>query len=290
MTSGARTSAAAVEAEAATKKPSKGRQKIEIKKVENDPHRHVTFSKRKNGLFKKATELSTLCGAQVAIILFSQQNKVFSCGRPDIDSVLNRLGEKTNLTLTNAGNYNGSNGNFMSSSESAQEEQEYVKAVERLEDWKRSAAAERKRFPPSDGKWWETWTVDGMEEKEEVQSYKEALLGLREKVLARLDAMATAARVTEEEARVSAAESGIIINNFMLNNRHHRATTANPIGSDDDDDDAFDVVVDGSDEVLVVSSSSVATMVDGGVSLKNGSQLSRVRWARRSLRIGNLSV
>ncbi|CAN1285850.1 Agamous-like MADS-box protein AGL61 [Linum perenne] len=265
MTSGATTSATA----AAMKKPSKGRQKIEIKKVENDPHRHVTFSKRKNGLFKKATELSTLCGAQVAIILFSQQNKVFSCGRPDVDSVLNRLGEKTNLTLTNAVNYNGSNDNFTSSSESAQEEQEYVKAVERLEDWKRSAAvaaaAERKRFPPSDGKWWETWTVDGMEEKEEVQSYKEALLGLREKVLARLDAMAAAARVTEEEARVSAAESGIIINNFMLNNRHHRATTANPIGSDDDDDDAFDVVVDGSDEVLVSMSLNSCGQIDKGM-------------------------
>ncbi|CAN1827842.1 Agamous-like MADS-box protein AGL62 [Linum perenne] len=215
MTSGARTSATAAGKKkkssppptaAAMKKPSKGRQKIEIKKVENAPHRHVTFSKRKNGLFKKATELSTLCGAQVAIILFSQHNKVFSCGRPDVDSVLHRLGQTSrspNLTLNNAVNYNGNNGNFMSS-ESAQE-QEYVKAVERLEEGKRTAAAmEGKQFPPPSAAemWWETWTVDGMEEKEEVQSYKEALLGLKEKVLARLDGLA---------ARGSAAESGIII-------------------------------------------------------------------------------
>ncbi|CAN0877783.1 Agamous-like MADS-box protein AGL62 [Linum grandiflorum] len=187
------------------KKPSKGRQKIEIKKVENDPHRHVTFSKRKNGLFKKATELSTLCGAQVAVILFSQHHKVFSCGRPDVDSVLrrydlHRLRHNTspNLTLTNNDNnavvnYPDCEGGFAIHNGTMMMEQEYVKAVEILEERKRFVAAQAAMGDPAAaGFWWEVWPVDQMDEKEEVQSFKESLVELREKVSARLDSMAAA--------------------------------------------------------------------------------------------------
>nr|GEV25635.1 agamous-like MADS-box protein AGL62 [Tanacetum cinerariifolium] len=39
------------------KKTSQGRKKIEIKKIEENSSRQVTFSKRRNGLFKKAAEL-----------------------------------------------------------------------------------------------------------------------------------------------------------------------------------------------------------------------------------------
>ncbi|CAM8888864.1 unnamed protein product [Rhodiola kirilowii] len=48
-----------------------GRGRIELKKIENKVNRQVTFSKRRTGLFKKATELSVLCDAQIAIIIFS---------------------------------------------------------------------------------------------------------------------------------------------------------------------------------------------------------------------------
>ena len=39
-------------------KTSRGRQKIEIKEIKEDSKRHVTFSKRRRGLFKKAAELN----------------------------------------------------------------------------------------------------------------------------------------------------------------------------------------------------------------------------------------
>ncbi|KAK3232081.1 hypothetical protein Dsin_003962 [Dipteronia sinensis] len=42
-------------------KKTKGRQKLEIKKVEHEAKREVTFSKRKKGLFNKASELCELC-------------------------------------------------------------------------------------------------------------------------------------------------------------------------------------------------------------------------------------
>lgn len=53
------------------------RGKIEIKKIENVTSRQVTFSKRRSGLFKKARELSVLCDAQVAAIVFSQSGRLY---------------------------------------------------------------------------------------------------------------------------------------------------------------------------------------------------------------------
>ncbi|KAK4841105.1 hypothetical protein QYF36_025930 [Acer negundo] len=41
-----------------------GRGKIEIKRIENATNRQVTYSKRRNGIFKKAQELTVLCDAK----------------------------------------------------------------------------------------------------------------------------------------------------------------------------------------------------------------------------------
>ncbi|KAL5745287.1 hypothetical protein ACOSP7_026433 [Xanthoceras sorbifolium] len=53
-----------------------GRVKVPLKKVENKTYRHVSFSKRKNGLVKKAYELSTLCDVDVGLIIFSPAGKL----------------------------------------------------------------------------------------------------------------------------------------------------------------------------------------------------------------------
>ncbi|KAL6211841.1 hypothetical protein ACLB2K_017064 [Fragaria x ananassa] len=70
---------------------SKGRQKVEMVKMANDSNLQVTFSKRRSGLFKKASELCTLCGAEIAIIVFSPGRKVFSFGHPCVESVIERF-------------------------------------------------------------------------------------------------------------------------------------------------------------------------------------------------------
>ncbi|GAU10264.1 hypothetical protein TSUD_418830 [Trifolium subterraneum] len=51
-----------------------GRQKIDMKKMSNESNLQVTFSKRRSGLFKKASELCTLCGVDVALVVPSQNN------------------------------------------------------------------------------------------------------------------------------------------------------------------------------------------------------------------------
>ncbi|KAH0464098.1 hypothetical protein IEQ34_006884 [Dendrobium chrysotoxum] len=69
----------------------KGRKKIEIKRIDKEANRQVCFSKRRQGLFKKANELCTLCGAEVAIIVFSIAGKPYSFGHPSVDHVLQRF-------------------------------------------------------------------------------------------------------------------------------------------------------------------------------------------------------
>ncbi|CAK9163159.1 unnamed protein product [Ilex paraguariensis] len=53
------------------------RQRIQIRKIDNLTARQVTFSKRRKGVFKKAQELSTLCDADIALIVFSATGKLF---------------------------------------------------------------------------------------------------------------------------------------------------------------------------------------------------------------------
>ncbi|KAA8531940.1 hypothetical protein F0562_006343 [Nyssa sinensis] len=52
-----------------------GRGKIEIKRIENPTNRQVTYSKRRNGIMKKAQELTVLCDAKVSLIMFSNTGK-----------------------------------------------------------------------------------------------------------------------------------------------------------------------------------------------------------------------
>ncbi|RVW35518.1 MADS-box transcription factor 8 [Vitis vinifera] len=60
-----------------------GRGRVELKRIENKINRQVTFAKRRNGLLKKAYELSVLCDAEVALIVFSSRGKLYEfCSGP----------------------------------------------------------------------------------------------------------------------------------------------------------------------------------------------------------------
>ncbi|KAL9226066.1 hypothetical protein vseg_001918 [Gypsophila vaccaria] len=70
---------------------SRGRQKIAMVKIKDKTHLGVTFTKRRNGIFKKANELVSLCGVELAIILYSPGNKAYSYGHPNVFTVLDRF-------------------------------------------------------------------------------------------------------------------------------------------------------------------------------------------------------
>ncbi|XP_065000345.1 protein VERNALIZATION 1-like isoform X2 [Musa acuminata AAA Group] len=54
-----------------------GRGRVQLKRIENKINRQVTFSKRRSGLLKKAHEISVLCDAEVAVMVFSTKGKLY---------------------------------------------------------------------------------------------------------------------------------------------------------------------------------------------------------------------
>ncbi|XP_077233658.1 agamous-like MADS-box protein AGL62 [Tasmannia lanceolata] len=92
------------------RKRSLGRQKIEIKRIENKDARQVCFSNRWFGLFKKLTELCILCGAEIAIIVFSPGGKPSSYGYLCVNSIVDRYRYHDTPSITLGNKINFSNG------------------------------------------------------------------------------------------------------------------------------------------------------------------------------------
>ncbi|KAK7354348.1 hypothetical protein VNO80_19808 [Phaseolus coccineus] len=68
-----------------------GRGRVQLKRIENKINRQVTFSKRRSGLLKKAHEISVLCDAEVALIVFSTKGKLFEYSSdPCMERILER--------------------------------------------------------------------------------------------------------------------------------------------------------------------------------------------------------
>ncbi|KAE8810278.1 MADS-box transcription factor TaAGL22 [Hordeum vulgare] len=53
------------------------RGRVELRRIEDRTSRQVRFSKRRSGLFKKAFELSVLCDAEVALLVFSPAGRLY---------------------------------------------------------------------------------------------------------------------------------------------------------------------------------------------------------------------
>ncbi|KAK9864243.1 hypothetical protein WJX84_008802 [Apatococcus fuscideae] len=69
---------------------SMGRKKIRIEKIGDERNRQVTFTKRKNGLMKKAMELSVLCGCEISLVIFNSNGKLFQYSSTEMEAILQR--------------------------------------------------------------------------------------------------------------------------------------------------------------------------------------------------------
>ncbi|PQQ17410.1 agamous-like MADS-box protein AGL19 [Prunus yedoensis var. nudiflora] len=78
-----------------------GRGKVELKRIENPTSRQVTFSKRRNGLLKKAFELSILCDAEVALIILSPSDKIYQFASHDINRTIAMYRNQVGLPESN---------------------------------------------------------------------------------------------------------------------------------------------------------------------------------------------
>ncbi|KAL8045156.1 hypothetical protein ABFX02_08G094400 [Erythranthe guttata] len=154
------------------KKKTMGRRKIEIKKIEKRSSLQVTFSKRRMGLFRKASELSVLCGAEIAILVQSPANKIFSYGHPSVETLFHRY-------------QTGGGGEAASSIIPYREDgrSKYDEAVRKLEIVKRSM----KQESSITGFWWDE-PLDDME-LYELEDYVDAMEALNDNVSRRVEEM-----------------------------------------------------------------------------------------------------
>lgn len=171
-------------------KKTQGRKKIEIKKLENSSNKQVTFSKRRAGLFKKAGELSVLCGAHVAIIVFSGAGKAFCYGHPNVNAVLESY--QHGLTSVVRADHDEAAGDLLV----VECNKEYMEAEKEFQDLKRKAteikqtANEKKNMMKamniSEGFWWDEAVDMAVTDERDGEQYLKALEEVRGKVAARV--------------------------------------------------------------------------------------------------------
>ncbi|RVW51165.1 Floral homeotic protein PMADS 2 [Vitis vinifera] len=88
-----------------------GRGKIEIKRIENSSNRQVTYSKRRNGIMKKAKEITVLCDAHVSLVIFASSGKMHEYCSPSttLIDILDRYHKQSGKRLWDAKHENLSN-------------------------------------------------------------------------------------------------------------------------------------------------------------------------------------
>ncbi|KAI3446652.1 hypothetical protein Pfo_003317, partial [Paulownia fortunei] len=142
--------------------------RTEIKKIDDKSSRQVTFSKRRAGLFKKASEISVLCGAEAAILVLSQKENVFTFGHPSADSVVDRFTQYTQCEH----DHEACNSNTM---------HKYLEEFKILKEMMMASFASDKRDPF----WWNK-DVDEMG-LEELEEFMDALEELKKIVQKKVD-------------------------------------------------------------------------------------------------------
>lgn len=72
------------------RKSGRERRKIEIRFIQDKSRRHITFSKRKAGIMKKAYELSVLTGTQVLLLVVSETGLVYTFTTPKLQPLVTK--------------------------------------------------------------------------------------------------------------------------------------------------------------------------------------------------------
>ncbi|GAU17844.1 hypothetical protein TSUD_329700 [Trifolium subterraneum] len=160
-----------------SERKSRGRQKLEMKRITNEANMQVTFSKRRSGLFKKASELNTLCGADVVIIIFSPSEKAFSFGQPNSDTVIDRY-------LSLVPSQNNGDMRFIEAERSANvcELNSQITQLNNAMDIERSRSVELSHMQNmNETQCWQDCPIDGMN-FDQLESLKNALANLKKRI------------------------------------------------------------------------------------------------------------
>ncbi|KAL2904375.1 Agamous-like MADS-box protein AGL61 [Bienertia sinuspersici] len=161
-----------------------GKRKIEKKRIANKTSRQVAFSKRKGGVFKKASKLCSLCGAQVAVIAFSGAGKPFSFGHPSAEDIVYRyinFLDYQNPKIENCGDGNSNSNAIRISSQ-------YKEVLSSIDlDKKRTNEVGSSLSNGSSPQFWWDVPIDDSMGLNELEQLKVALERLRVEVTSRID-------------------------------------------------------------------------------------------------------
>nr|WQG15645.1 PISTILLATA/GLOBOSA [Rhus chinensis] len=157
-----------------------GRGKIEIKRIENSSNRQVTYSKRRNGIIKKAKEISVLCDAQVSLIIFASSGKMHEYCSPSttLVDILDKYHKQSGKKLWDAKHENLSN------------------EIERIKKENDSMQIKLRHLKGED--------ITSLNHKELMtieDALENGLSGIREKKNEKMDGMRKHGKVLEEENR-----------------------------------------------------------------------------------------
>ncbi|KAL6219139.1 hypothetical protein ACLB2K_012345 [Fragaria x ananassa] len=182
----------------------KGRQRIEIRKIQDDNKRQVTFSKRRSGLFKKASELSILSGAEIAVIVESPGRKTFSFGHPSVLTVLDRY-ENENPPIAN----NDNTEQLMEVVRRRKMEDLMTELASINEDLDmeliKSQQLSQQETVRQAQHWYERF-VDGMNDKEQLNFFRNTLRELRGKVAQHIEMLQQEQdEMTQQNTKILAA-------------------------------------------------------------------------------------
>jgi hypothetical protein len=160
------------------RKKSTWRKKIEIKKLDKQANKQVTLSKRRQGLFRKASELCVLCDVRAAIIVFSPADNLYCFGQPDTDAIVDSYVRGTTefedlKSAENSENYKEYN-------------KQYEEALKMLElEKKKLADAENLAKFWNTYDWWND-TIDDMS-CDQLEQFMVSIYELRNKIIERVD-------------------------------------------------------------------------------------------------------
>ncbi|KAI3924379.1 hypothetical protein MKW98_032580 [Papaver atlanticum] len=142
-----------------------GKRRIEIQKIEDRKKRNVSFTKRRQGLFKKAADLCRLTGADISLIVISPGGKPYTFSSSSIS--LNDL----NYRLSNTIN--------------VKEEK-----VAELADDETARVSD-------DGFWWNNLNPEEIDSIEKLTAVRNQLLDVKEKVAQRKEELLAAAKAID---------------------------------------------------------------------------------------------
>ncbi|XP_021743484.1 agamous-like MADS-box protein AGL23 [Chenopodium quinoa] len=212
---------------------SNGRRKIPIERIADQTRKHVTFSKRRLGLFKKASELCALCGVEMAVLTFSERGKLFCFGHPNSDNIIRRYLNLGSFYDEPAGI------GLMVEEQNRQRDEIKRKTDEKKRATNRNVVEKKKVGEPVDdekncqssgtnegcGNWWEVAAVNEMG-LYELEQFKACLMELRKNVAEKAE------ELTENSLMYSSCQAGnVVIDQLDTNQNLSNDVGCNSSGS-----------------------------------------------------------